>query len=256
MTPVLLLSSTLLHGEARARALGAGASAALPKSTEPQELLAVISALLRAGRSEKELVRARLGMGERLREQAAELGRVCDATIEGWARALELRDHETEGHSRRVTELTLRVARGMGLNPAELVSLRRGALLHDIGKVGVPDAILNKPGPLDDAEWRVMRQHPELAYHLLRPIEFLRPSLDIPYSHHERWDGRGYPRGLRGEEIPLTARIFTAADIYDALSHDRPYRAAWPEEQVRDYIRSLSGSHIDPEVVAAILGLI
>ena len=241
MTPVLLLSDTLLYGEDRAKALAAGASGALPKSSDHAELLALISALLRAGRSERELIRARYGVSERLREQAAELERLCDATIEGWARALELRDHATEGHSRRVTELTARVASRMGLSDLEMVRLKRGALLHDIGKVGVPDAILNKPGPLDAAEWVVMRKHPELAYDLLRPIEFLQGSLDIPRSHHERWDGTGYPDGLSGEEIPLTARIFAAADIYDALSHDRPYRRAWNPGQVKEYISSLSG---------------
>ncbi len=256
MTPVLLLSGTLLHGEDRAKALAAGASAALPKLADPAELLAVISALLRARRSERELIRERLAMGERLREQAAELGRVCDAAIEGWARALELRDHETEGHSRRVAEMTARIARKMGLSEHEVMRLRRGALLHDIGKVGVPDAILRKPGPLDDEERSVLRRHPEVGYGLLRPIEFLRSSLDIPLRHHERWDGGGYPGGLKAEEIPLAARIFAAADIYDALSHDRPYRKAWEPARVREHIRSLAGSHLDPAVVDAILALL
>ena len=255
MIPILLLSGTLVRGEDRARALAAGASAALPKLADPEEILAVIVALLRARQSERELIRERLAMGERLRDQAAELGRVCDATIEGWARALELRDHETEGHSRRVAELTVRVARHMGIAEADLIHLRRGALLHDIGKVGVPDAILNKPGPLDDAEQLVLRRHPEVGHGLLRPIEFLRDSLDIPLRHHERWDGGGYPGGLGGEEIPLAARIFAAADIYDALSHDRPYRPAWEPARVREYIRSLAGCHLDPAVVEAILAV-
>ena len=255
-TPIIILSSSLLYGDDRANALAAGASAALPKSSEPQELLAVIEAMLRARKSDLELIRARLGMGERLREQAIELERLCDATIEGWARALELRDHETEGHSRRVAELATKVGRRMGLDEAELLHLRRGALLHDIGKVGVPDAILNKSGPLDEAEWKVMRTHPELADHLLRPIEFLRTSLAIPLAHHERWDGSGYPGGLAGEDIPLSARIFAAADIYDALSHDRPYRPGWPENEVKDHLRSLAGNHLDPRVTEAILEVV
>ena len=195
MIPILMLSGTLIDAEDRARARAAGASAALTKTCEHQELLVVISAMLAARRSERELMRARQAMGERLRAQSAELEQVCDATIEGWARALELRDHETEGHSRRVAELTMRVARRMGLGEAELVHLRRGALLHDIGKVGVPDAILNKPGPLDEREWGLMRRHPELAYNLLRPIDFLRGSLDIPPRPSRALGRRRIPEG-------------------------------------------------------------
>ena len=255
MIPILLLSGTLIKGEDRARALTAGASAALSKLTDPEELLAVISALLRASQIERELIRERLAMGERLREQAAELGRICDSTIEGWARALELRDHETEGHSRRVAELATRIARKMGLDKHEIVPLRRGALLHDIGKVGVPDAILNKPGLLNEMEQAVLRRHPEVGYRLLHPIEFLQDALDIPLCHHERWDGSGYPNGLRGEQIPVTARIFAAADIHDALSFDRPYRNAWDADRVREHMRSLAGTHLDPAVVEAILAI-
>ncbi len=183
----------------------------------------------------------------------AELQEAYDATIAGWARALDLRDHETEGHSRRVTEVTLRLARAMGIPDAELVQIRRGAFLHDIGKMGVPDAILLKPGDLTAEEWPIMRQHPTLAAAMLEPIAFLRPALDIPYCHHERWDGTGYPRGLIGEQIPLAARIFAVVDIWDALRHDRPYRSAWPEEAVRAHLRSLAGTHLDPTVVAAFL---
>ncbi len=178
-----------------------------------------------------------------------------DSTLEGWSRALDLRDHETEGHSQRVTGMSLHLARAMGLPETELVHLRRGALLHDIGKMGIPDSILLKPGPLSEAEWVVMRLHPVYAYELLHPIAYLRPALDIPYCHHEKWDGTGYPRGLKGEEIPLAARIFAVVDVWDALRSDRPYRAAWPEARVRDHIRSLRGSHFDPAVVDAFLGL-
>ena len=184
-----------------------------------------------------------------------ELTRAYDATIEGWSRALDLRDHETEGHSRRVTEMTLRLAAVLNVADVEMVNVRRGALLHDIGKMGVPDSILLKPEALTEEEWVVMRRHPVLACELLSPIEFLRPALDIPYCHHEKWDGSGYPRGLAGEEIPLAARLFALVDVWDALSSDRPYRRAWPQERVRDYLQSLSGIHFEPRLVEAFLGL-
>lgn len=178
-----------------------------------------------------------------------------DATIEGWSRALDLRDEETEGHTRRVTQMTTRLAREMGVNEANMIHIRRGALLHDIGKMGVPDRILLKPGPLTDDEWDIMRRHPRFAYEMLAPIAYLRPALDIPYCHHEKWDGTGYPRGLKGDEIPLAARIFAVVDVWDALRSDRPYRPAWPKEKVLDHIRSLSGTHFDPQVVEAFMRL-
>jgi len=178
-----------------------------------------------------------------------------DATIEGWSRALDLRDRETEGHSQRVTELTLKLAAAMGTDSARLVHLRRGALLHDIGKMGVPDHILLKPGPLTDEEWVSMRRHPTLAYEMLAPISYLRPALEIPYCHHEKWDGKGYPRGLRGEQIPLAARMFAVVDVWDALRSERPYRPAWPEQRVREHIRALAGTHFDPAAAAAFLAL-
>ena len=176
-----------------------------------------------------------------------------DATIEGWSRALNLRDKETEGHSHRVTELTVRIAHAMGIRGAEQVHIRRGALLHDIGKMGIPDRILLKPGPLNEEEWEIMRKHPVFAYEMLSPIDYLRPALDIPYCHHEKMDGTGYPRGLKGEQIPLSARIFAVVDILDALSSDRPYRPAWPNEKVLEHIRSLTGGHLDPNVVETFL---
>ena len=185
-----------------------------------------------------------------------ELTLAYDSTIDGWSKALDLRDKESEGHSQRVTATTLCLARVFGFNDADLLLIRRGALLHDIGKLGVPDAILLKPGPLTDDEWEVMRRHPTYAYDWLSPIEYLRPSLEIPYCHHEKWDGSGYPRGLKGEQIPLAARMFAAVDICDALLSDRPYRKGWPVEKVREHIRSLSGSHLDPHVVAAFLPMI
>ncbi len=178
-----------------------------------------------------------------------ELSQAYDATIQGWSRALDLRDNETEGHTLRVTEVTMMVGRQFGLSEDELMHLRRGALLHDIGKMGVPDRILLKPGPLTDEEWIIMRKHPIFAYELLSPIEYLKPALDIPYCHHEKWDGSGYPRGLSGTQIPFTARIFSVIDVWDALTSDRPYRKAWPEDKVFEYIRSLSGIQFDPQVV-------
>ena len=184
-----------------------------------------------------------------LQSANSELMLSYDATIEGWSRALDLRDEETEGHTQRVTEMTIRLARGMGLSDVELMHLRRGALLHDIGKMGIPDRILLKPDKLTDAEWMVMRQHPVFAYELLSPIAYLRSALDIPYCHHEKWDGTGYPRGLKGDLIPLSARIFAVVDVWDALRSDRPYRKAWSEDQVREHIRLLAGTHFDPQVV-------
>ena len=188
-----------------------------------------------------------------LQRSNMELRLAYDTTLEGWSQALDLRDEETEGHTQRVTEMALRLARRMGVSDGDLLHIRRGALLHDIGKMGIPDAILLKPGPLTDEEWEIMRKHPVYAYELLSPIAFLRPALDIPYCHHEKWDGTGYPRGLKGEQIPLAARIFAVVDVWDALRSDRPYRKAWPADKVRAYIRSLAGSHFDPKVVEAYL---
>jgi len=190
---------------------------------------------------------------DNLQRSNQELVQAYDTTLEGWARALELRDRETEGHTRRVTDLTTRLARYMGVGDDELVNIYRGVLLHDIGKMGVPDQILRKTGPLTDVEWKAMRQHPQYAFDLLAPIPFLRPALDIPYCHHEHWDGGGYPRGLKGEQIPLSARIFSVVDVWDALLSDRPYREAWDREKVIKYIDSVAGKVLDPKVVEAFL---
>jgi putative nucleotidyltransferase with HDIG domain len=186
---------------------------------------------------------------EDLQRTNDELLRAYDATIEGWSHALDLRDRETEGHTQRVTELTLELARAFGFRERELIYIRWGSLLHDIGKMGVPDRILLKEGPLTDDEWTVMRQHPVYAHEMLRTIEYLRPALDIPYCHHEKWDGTGYPRGLKAEEIPLLARIFAVVDVWDALTSNRPYRAAWSPEKTLSHIREGSGRHFDPHVV-------
>ena len=190
-----------------------------------------------------------------LQRSNTDLALAYDATIEGWSHALDLRDKETEGHSQRVTEITLRLAKAMSIGDAELVNMRRGALLHDIGKMGVPDKILLKPGKLTDEEWVAMRKHPTFAFELLSPIAYLRPALDIPYCHHEKWDGTGYPRGLKGEAIPLAARIFAIVDVWDALRSDRLYRKAWDEGKVREHIQSLAGTHLDPNVVPIFLEL-
>ncbi|MBI5935102.1 MAG: PAS domain S-box protein [Chloroflexi bacterium] len=192
---------------------------------------------------------------ENLETANAELTHAYDATIEGWSHAMDLRDKETEGHTLRVTDLTLRLTRIMGASPAELVHIRRGALLHDIGKMGIPDRILLKPDQLTEEEWEIMRKHPTLALEMLEPIGYLRPALNIPYSHHEKWDGTGYPRGLAGEQIPLEARIFAVVDVWDALTSDRPYRLAWSKEKALNYIKEQSGKHFDPDVVYIFLRL-
>jgi len=184
-----------------------------------------------------------------------DLALAYDATIEGWSRALDLRDKETEGHTQRVTEMALKLASALGISEGELVHIRRGSLLHDIGKMGVPDQILLKPAPLTEDEWEIMRHHPQYAYEMLSPIAFLHPALAIPYCHHERWDGQGYPRGLKGEEIPFAARLFAVVDQWDALSSDRPYRPAWSKEKVLDHIKSLAGTHFDPKVVEVFLSI-
>ena len=190
---------------------------------------------------------------ENLQQSNHELAQAYDATIEGWSHALDLRDKETEGHTQRVTEMSQRLARIMGVRGEALLQMRRGALLHDIGKMGVPDSILLKPEEFNLEERDTMRRHPQLAYEWLAPISYLKEALAIPYCHHEKWDGSGYPRGLKGEEIPLAARIFTIVDVWDALTSDRPYRAAWSNDKAMEYIKENSGLHFDPNVVEVFL---
>jgi PAS domain S-box-containing protein len=185
-----------------------------------------------------------------------ELAMALDTTLEGWARALELRSNEQEGHSRRVTELAVRLAKQLGVREDELIHLRRGAMLHDIGELGVPDSILNRSGALSADEWKIIVHHPIHAYNLLSPIEYLRPAIDIPYCHHEKWDGTGYPRGLRGDHIPFAARIFAVVDVWDALLSDRPYRKAWTAKKAYYFIKEQSGKHFDPKVADIFLQLI
>jgi response regulator RpfG family c-di-GMP phosphodiesterase len=174
-------------------------------------------------------------------------------TLEGWGRAMELRDFETQGHMKRVTDATVNLALSMGVSMEEIPHIRHGAVLHDIGKFAIPDAILLKPASLTPDEWIIMKRHPVYAYELLKPVNYLTRSLPIPYSHHEKWDGSGYPQALHTTQIPLSARIFAVVDVWDALRSDRPYRDGWQDERVRAYIKENSGSHFDPEVVDCFL---
>jgi putative nucleotidyltransferase with HDIG domain len=192
---------------------------------------------------------------ENLQASNRELQEAYQATLEGWVQALDMRDKETEGHTQRVTILTERLARSMGVDGVDLVNITRGALLHDIGKMAIPDGILLKPGKLTDDERALIEKHPVYAYDMLRRIDFLLPAIDIPYCHHEKWDGTGYPRGLKGAEIPFAARIFMAIDVWDALISDRPYRKGYPYAEVRERIKVESGKHFDPRVVEAFLAM-
>jgi response regulator RpfG family c-di-GMP phosphodiesterase len=190
---------------------------------------------------------------EKIQRSNFDLELAYDATIEGWSKALDLRDKETEGHTQRVTEMTVKLAQAMGFPDIELVHIKRGALLHDIGKMGVPDNILLKPDQLTEDEWKIMKQHPQLAYDMLQPITYLKSALDIPYCHHEKWDGSGYPRGLSKTQIPLQARMFAIVDVWDAVTSDRPYRKAWTAKKALSFIREQSGKHFDPDVVDVFL---
>ena len=249
--PVLLVTS-LDDRDSRLQGLRAGADDFITKPYDSLELLTRLQSLTR-------LNRFRRLMEERHHVETlnSELLKAYDKTIEGWVHALDLRDHETEGHTQRVTEMTVWFAQMTGITDAQtLKQIWRGALLHDIGKLGVPDAILLKPAKLTAQEWTIMRQHPVYAYEWLSPIEYLVPALEIPYCHHERWDGTGYPHRLAGQAIPLAARLFTVVDVWDALISDRPYRAALPTEQVAAHIRAGSGTHFDPAIVETFLRMI
>jgi len=241
--PIIVLTA-LDDRESLLTALKAGADDFISKPFDRFELRARLLGITRLNRYRK-LIEERTN----LHEAHTQLLDAYEATIEGWTRALDLRDKETEGHSRRVTELTEKLAEAYGLNTDELPHIRRGALLHDMGKIGIPDSILHKPGALTDEEWSIMRKHPQFVYDMLKSVEYLQPALDIPYCHHEKWDGSGYPRGLKGEEIPVAARLFAIADVWDALTSDRPYRAAWTKDAALEYIREQSGKHFDPHVV-------
>lgn len=193
---------------------------------------------------------------EELQQLNRDLSQAYEKTLEGWSRTLELRDNETEGHSVRVASIALQLAKKVGVVQEKLVHIYRGALLHDISKIGIPDSILHKAGSLTDQEWKLMKRHPKIAYDLLSPIQYLAPALNIPYCHHEKWDGSGYPNGLKGEHIPIEARIFAVIDVWDALRSDRPYRKAWDEEKTKNYIKEQSGSHFDPRIVQSFFALL
>jgi len=247
--PVIMVTA-LDDKDSRLRGIEAGADEFVSKPFDRYELRMRIKTIIRLNRY-RQLIEERANL-ERVN---TELAQAYDETLKGWSLALELRDNETQGHSQRVTEMTLHLARLIGIHDRELVHLRRGALLHDIGKMGIPDSILHKPGSLTKEEWEIMRKHPVYAYELLSPIAYLRPALDIPYNHHEKWDGTGYPRGLRGEQIPLAARIFAVVDVWDALRSSRPYRDAWPEENVRTYICEQATLYFDPQIVDIFLNI-
>jgi PAS domain S-box-containing protein len=219
---------------------------------KPLRLLGILTNITDIKKAERQIAQ----LYGSLRVANKDLFQAYDATIEGWSRAMDLRDHETEGHTLRVTELTIRLAQVAGLSEEDITYVRRGSLLHDMGKLGIPDSILHKPGPLDDDEWTLMRLHPVFAFEMLSPIKYLQKAMNIPYCHHEKWDGSGYPRGLKGEEIPIAARIFSVVDVYDALTSDRSYRPAWSKEKTLDYISSLRGIHFDPKVVDLFFDLI
>jgi len=249
--PIIMITALDEH-QARLQGLEAGADDFISKPFDRHELRTRVKTITRLNRYRRlQEERAALHIAH------AELLAAYDATIEGWVHALDLRDKETEGHSLRVTHLTVELATRLGAFSTEaLTHIRRGALLHDIGKLGIPDAILLKPGKLTVAEFDVLRHHPQYAYDMLAPIAYLRPALNIPHCHHEKWDGSGYPRGLAGETIPLEARLFALVDVWDALRSDRPYRVAWPIDITLAHIHGLTGSHFDPELVPFFLNYI
>jgi len=193
---------------------------------------------------------------DQLQHSNEELTHALDATLESWVRSLDIRNHETEGHTERLINLSLMLARHIGLREDELMNIRRGALLHDVGMLRIPDNVLLKPGPLTSDEWEEVRQHPVYANYMISSIAFLRPCVDIPYNHHERWDGSGYPRHLRGTQIPHVARLFAIVDVYDVLQSPRPYRPAWEGDKIRAYLTEMAGVLFDPEIVPAVLDLV
>jgi len=248
--PMIVLTA-LYDRESLLTALKAGADDFISKPFDRFELRARLLGITRLNRYQK-LIQERT----KLQEANAQLLSAYEATIEGWSHAMDLRDRETEGHSRRVTQLTEKLAKALGMSEQEIRHIRRGALLHDMGKIGIPDSILHKPDNLSDEEWVIMRKHPQLAYDMLHSVEYLHPALEIPLSHHEKWDGTGYPRGLKGEEIPMAARLFAVVDVWDALTSDRPYRKAWSEDDALGYIREQSGKFFDPRVVELVFKVI
>jgi putative two-component system response regulator len=248
--PIIMLTA-LDDREARLRGLRDGVDDFIAKPFDSLELLARIQTITRLNR-----YRSILEQRDQLQKMHAELLISYQKTVEGWSNALDLRDKETEGHTLRVTETSIEFAKAIGIDGEDLNLVRMGSLLHDVGKLGVPDSILLKPERLTEEEWVVMRMHPDYAYQWLSPIPFLAKAIDIPYSHHEKWDGSGYPQGLRGEAIPLFARLFAIVDVWDALCAERPYRAAMPEPEVLEYIKKNAGTHFDPVLVDVFIKLI
>jgi putative two-component system response regulator len=248
--PILLITS-LDDQSSRIAGLQAGADDFITKPYNSVELFARLQTILRLNR-----YRRIAEQQHDLETMHSELLIAYDKTIEGWSHALDLRDKEVEGHTSRVMDIALKFAHMIGFTEEELAHVRRGALLHDVGKLGIPDSILHKPGTLTEKEWQVMRQHPVYAYQWLSSIKFLLPALDIPYCHHEKWDGSGYPRGLKGKQIPTTARLFALVDVWDALCSDRPYRKAMSKADALEYIRNQAGSHFDPELTEIFVKLV
>jgi putative two-component system response regulator len=248
--PILFITS-LDDRDSRLEGLRAGADDFISKPFDSLELLARLQTITRLNRY-SHIVEQKNEL-ERLHN---ELSVAYDKTIQGWSRALDLRDKETEGHTLRVTEKTLRLARLIGVKESEMKHILHGSLLHDVGKLGIPDSILLKPGSLSAEEWDIMRQHPEYAFEWLSEIDYLGDALSIPYCHHEKWDGTGYPRGLKGENIPLFARIFALADVWDAITSERPYRRPMSPQEAMSFISSQSGSHFDPAIVPIFLEMI
>ena len=246
--PIIFVTA-LTDVESKLKGFNLGAVDYVTKPIQYEELVARVTTHLKL----RELTKS---LEQKVYERTSELAQAYETTIAGWARALELRDNVTEGHSQRVMQMSVQLARRMGVAQEELVHIQRGALLHDVGKMGVPDRILRKPGPLTDEERVVMEKHPQYAYNMLKEIVFLQPALVIPRYHHEWWDGSGYNEGLQGEAIPLAARIFAVVDVWDALMMDRPYRPAWQREEALAYIKSQSETQFDPTVVAAFIELI
>lgn len=248
--PIIMITA-LDDRQSKLEGLRAGADDFITKPFDALELLARVQTITRLNRYRR-LTEQR----DQLQTLHQELLTSYHKTIEGWSCALDLRDKETEGHTKRVTEKSLVFAQAVGVGVDQLEHIRMGALLHDVGKLGVPDAILLKAGALTEEEWTVMRMHPVYAYQWLSPIKFLESSLDIPYCHHEKWDGSGYPRGLKGEDIPLHARMFAIIDVWDALCSDRPYRKAMTEDQVLEFILAQSGKHFDPALTEVFARLV
>jgi len=235
--------SSLTDRDDRLKGIGAGADDFISKPYDKVELLIRVRTITRLNRF------------RRFREEHTQLESALlalqqsyDATIEGWVQALDLRDKESEGHTRRVTDMTVELARMMGIDDETIAHYRRGALLHDVGKLGIPDSILHKSGPLTEDEQKIMQRHTQYAYQWLSRIDYLRPALHIPYSHHEKWDGTGYPQGLKGEAIPLEARIFAVVDVWDALLSERPYKTSWSVDRAAKYIDSQKNLHFDPYI--------